>query len=109
MHIFPYSIRKGTAAEKFPHQVPESVKADRTHAMLTLAAQMKEQFYRSYLGKTVPVLLEQKEGKLWHGTCANYMDILVDAPEGISGQFITATLCDYENEKIIAKPNTKEI
>lgn len=109
MHIFPYSIRKGTAAEKFPHQVPESVKADRTHAMLTLAAQMKEQFYRSYLGKTVPVLLEQKEGKLWHGTCANYMDILVDAPEGISGQFITATLCEYENEKIIAIPNTKEI
>ncbi len=108
MHIFPYSIRKGTAAETFPNQVPEAVKADRTHAMLTLAADMKERFYRSYLGKIVPVLLEQKEGDLWHGTTANYMDILVDVPEGISGQMITAKLCDYENEKILAKLNKTE-
>lgn len=102
MHIFPYSIRKGTAAEKFPDQVPESVKADRTHKMLTLASEMKEAFYRSYLGKTVPVLLEQKEGELWHGTTANYMDILVNVPDGESGQMITATLCEYKDEKIIA-------
>ena len=103
MHIFPYSIRKGTAAEKFPHQVPESVKADRTHKMLTLAAEMKETFYRSYLGKTIPVLLEQKEGNLWQGTTANYMDILVDVPEGVSGEIITADFVDYQDEKIIAR------
>ncbi len=102
MHIFPYSIRKGTAAEKFPDQVPESVKAERTHAMLTLAATMKETFYRQYLNQTLPVLLEQKEGSLWHGTTANYMDVSVDAPTGESGQIVTATLLEYENEKIIA-------
>ncbi len=108
MHIFPYSIRQGTAAEKFSNQVPEAIKADRTHTMLQLAASMKESFYRGYLGKTLPVLLEQKEGALWHGTTANYMDILVDAPDGFSGQTVMAELFQYENEKIIAKFNTKE-
>ena len=102
MHIFPYSIRKGTAAENFPNQVPESLKTSRTHAMLKLAEEMKETFYRRYLGQTIPVLLEQKEGNLWHGTTANYMDILVDAPDGISGQTVLAEFLDYENEKIIA-------
>ncbi len=108
MHIFPYSIRKGTAAEKFPDQVPESIKADRTHAMLTLAAEMKEQFYRQYLGQTIPVLLEQKEGNLWHGTTANYMDVLVDAPEGISGKIIPANLIGYEKERLLATLVTPE-
>ncbi len=98
MHIFPYSIRKGTAAEKFPQQIPESIKAERTHAMLALAKEMKERFYRRYLGQTLPVLLEQKEGNLWHGTTANYMDVLVDAPKGESGQELQVSLAAYENE-----------
>ncbi len=102
MHIFPYSIRKGTAAEKFLNQVPEPVKTDRTHAMLTLAKELKERFYCQYLGQTIPVLLEQKEGNLWQGTTANYMDVLVDAPKGISGEIILAKMNTYQNEHLLA-------
>ena len=102
MHIFPYSIRKGTAAERFPHQVPESVKADRTHTMLNLASEMKANFYRPYIGQTLPVLPEQKEGNLWHGTTSNYMDVLVDAPNGISGQTVLAKVTAYEKEYLLA-------
>ncbi len=103
MHIFPYSIRKGTAAEKFPNQVPEPIKADRTHAMLTLAEEMKETFYRAYLNKPLSVLLEQKEGEFWHGTTPNYMDVLVDAPNAQSGDTVTVICNQYENEKLIGK------
>ncbi len=103
MHIFPYSVRKGTAAERFPDQVIEAVKAERTHAMLNLAAEMKETFCRKYIGKTVSVLLEQKEGDLWSGTTANYMDVLVHAPRGENGQFVSVKLTDFRQEKLIGE------
>ncbi len=103
MHIFPYSIRKGTAAEKFPNQVAENVKAERTQAMLSLAAHMKESFYRNYISKTLPVLLEQQEGELWHGTTPNYMDVLVAAPEDMSGKSVMVSFTDYTNERLIGE------
>ncbi len=109
MHIFPYSIRKGTAAEKFPNQVPETTKAARTHSMLTLAAETKESFYRNYLGQTLPVLLEQKVGNLWHGTTANYMDVMVDAPGGTSGTLILAKIDAYKDEYLLATASYNHI
>lgn len=103
MHIFPYSIRKGTAAEKLPHQVDEPTKAQRAKAMLALAAQSKEDFYRSYLGKTVPVLMEQKKNGWYHGTTANYMDIRVKADEDLTGKILPVKFLDYEKEMIIGE------
>lgn len=103
MHIFPYSIRKGTVAEKLPDQVDEQTKTARAHEMLTLAAEMKEAFYRSYLGKTLPVLLEQKKKGWYHGTCANYMDVKVKADGALTGQILPVTLTDYQDEMLIGE------
>ena len=103
MHIFPYSIRKGTVAEKLPNQVDQQTKAARAHEMLTLAAEMKEAFYRSYLGKTLPVLLEQEKNGWYHGTCANYMDVKVKATEDLTGQILPVTLTEYQDEMLIGE------
>ena len=103
MHIFPYSIRKGTAAERLPNQVDERTKTQRAQAMLTLAEQSKEAFYRAYLGKTVPVLIEQKKNGWYHGTTANYMDIRVKADGDLTGQILPVKLKEYENEMMIGE------
>ena len=103
MHIFPYSIRKGTAAEKMPNQVDETTKTRRAQAMLQLAEQSKEAFYRSYLGTTVPVLMEQKKNGWYHGTTANYMDVRVKADGELSGMILPVRFEKYENEMIIGE------
>ncbi len=97
MHIFPYSIREGTAAEHFPDQVKESVKTERARKMLTLAEQMKEAFYRSYLGRTMPVLMEQKKQNLYHGTTANYLDVQVETDGDVTGQILPIKLTDWKD------------
>lgn len=101
MHVFPYSIRKGTAAEKFTDQVPENIKAQRAQSMLSLAANMKSEFYTQYIGKTVSVLVEQKKGNLYHGTSANYMDILVDNAENCTGKIVDVKIEKYADEYLI--------
>ena len=44
MHIFKYSIREGTAAEKLPDRIRGEIKEDRSRKMIELAENMKRKF-----------------------------------------------------------------
>lgn len=102
MHIFKYSIRKGTRAETLPNQVPENIKDERSRKMLTLAEDMKRSYYVSYIGKELRVLVEQERTNgLYHATTANYMDVLVPADESKHGKFITFTPKEYKDGFLI--------
>ena len=103
MHIFPYSIRKGTVAESYTDHVPENIKTLRAHKMLELASDMKKEFYTRYIGKTLSVLIEQKKDKMYHGTTVNYMDVLIEDAENSVGKLIDTEIIDYCDEKLIAK------
>lgn len=59
MHVFPYSRRQGTVADRMPDQVPEPVKKERSHQMLTLAERMSQEYRDSFAGREVSVLLEE--------------------------------------------------
>ncbi len=93
MHIFKYSKRKGTVAEKMPRQVPEEIKDERSDLMIALGDEMKKEFYDGYRGVEAEVLVEQKmkNGK-YHATTANYMDVYIDSEEDISGTFVRTKL-----------------
>lgn len=60
MHIFKYSRRAGTRADRMPDQVPEQVKSARSEALLALEKQMSRAYRESFLGKKKEVLLEEK-------------------------------------------------
>lgn len=58
VHVFAYSRRPGTNADRFPNQVDKSEKARRSKQMITVCSQSAEAYSKQYLGKTVPILLE---------------------------------------------------
>ncbi len=91
MHIFRYSVRRGTAAEKMPSRVSEPIKERRAAEMLKLAERMKNEFYEKYKGKRVSVLLEQRaKNGIYHGTTPNYADVYLKAPPGMEGRIVEA-------------------
>lgn len=59
MHIFKYSVRKGTRAAAMPQQIPEPVKTERSAVLLELAERMSEEFRAYYVGKNEEVLFEE--------------------------------------------------
>lgn len=93
MHVFKYSVRKGTRAEKMSGQIPEEIKEERSRKMLELAENMKREFYAGYVGKEAEVLVEtkMKNGK-YHATTPNYMDIFIDAESLPEGKIIKYTV-----------------
>ncbi len=90
MHVFKFSIRKGTVAEKMENQVPEQVKEERSGRMLELSEKMKAEFYDSFKGREIEVLAETKtrDGR-YHATAANYMEFLLDSNEDITGRIVS--------------------
>ncbi len=61
MHIFRYSRRKGTKADKMENQVPDEKKAQRSSILSELEAKMTKDFRAQWTGKTVKVLLEERQ------------------------------------------------
>lgn len=58
MHIFRYSVRKGTRAERMPEQIPEPVKAVRSDRLLALDKQLRRAYLERMLNKEEEVLTE---------------------------------------------------
>lgn len=58
-HIFKYSRRKGTPADRMPGQITEAVKAERSDALSRITNRLSGEFRRHYLGKEVEFLSEE--------------------------------------------------
>ncbi len=61
MHIFKFSVRRGTKAEKLPSQVSEGVKAERSRQLIELNDELEAAFAKSFLDKCENVLFEACE------------------------------------------------
>lgn len=60
MHIFKYSVRKGTKAENMPNQVSEMIKNERSSVLLELAESNKRAYESEFVGQEIEILIEEK-------------------------------------------------
>lgn len=60
MHIFKYSRREGTRADKMPDQIPESMKDERSHVLSELEKELSVRYRESFLGKENELLIEEE-------------------------------------------------
>ena len=77
MHIFPYSRRPGTPADKMPGQHANAVKEDRSRRAIAIAEQMNRSFREAMVGTRQEVLFEEEQEGLFAGHAPNYMKIYV--------------------------------
>ncbi len=59
MHIFKYSIRNGTVAATMPHQVPDSIKEERSNILLDMSEKHKTLYEESFKGEKLEILVEE--------------------------------------------------
>lgn len=92
MHIFKYSVRKGTRAEKMTPQVGENIKTERSNKLLQLNHRLQKEYEKTFLSKEEKVLFEEvttiedKEYVIGHNE--RYLKIAVPATEKEADDFI---------------------
>ncbi len=77
MHIFPYSRRPGTPADKMPMQHDNATKESRSRAAIAVAAEMSRAYRENLIGTTQAVLFEEQEGGFFTGHAPNYVKTYV--------------------------------
>ena len=75
MHIFPYSRRPGTPADKMPGQHNNATKEARSRAAIAVAEEMSRAYRESLIGTPQAVLFEEEEGDYYTGHAPNYVKV----------------------------------
>ncbi len=83
IHTFPYSIRKGTIAEKMEGHLDDKIKDERASIIKKISADKYKEFVKSNIGKTAEVLIEKRPAKngQFKGVTRNYLSVLLDEGE----------------------------
>ncbi|MEY8338737.1 tRNA (N(6)-L-threonylcarbamoyladenosine(37)-C(2))-methylthiotransferase MtaB [Lachnospiraceae bacterium 62-35] len=114
MHVFKYSRRKGTRADRMEGQIPESIKAERSDRLLKLEKEMSKSYRESFLGKKLEILLEEKieiGGKFYmEGHTKEYVKAAVPYEEGKKGAFARGIAMAFAGEELLllSKKNRNE-
>ena len=77
MHIFPYSRRPGTPADKMPGQHDNATKEHRSRAAIAVAEEMNLAYRSQLIGTTQAVLFEEAEDGCFTGHAPNYVKVYV--------------------------------
>lgn len=92
LHVFKYSPRRGTVAEKMPNQIDGNKKEERSNKLIELSNSTENKHNQSYIGKTVKVLFEEFEDGFLKGHTTNYMMVKVAGEEEQSDKFVNKIL-----------------
>ncbi len=104
MHVFKYSPRRGTAAEKMPNQVDGEIKEERSKKLLELSRNNELAFNKKYLGQEVEVLFEEREGKYFKGHTTNYILVYKETDEDLENKMLKVTIQNIdEQNRVIAE------
>lgn len=96
LHVFPFSPRPGTAAEKMKEHTPERIRDQRVKELISLSKELLERYKQRFVGRRVEAILERSSvaavttedrAKKWRGLTGNYLKVEI---EGIPQNYASA-------------------
>lgn len=109
IHVFPYSVREGTAAARMEGQLPAPLRQERAERAKAVAAACGKRYRQRFLGRTLPVLLEHPAGDgLWSGHTAYAFPVYVRA-DGVNlkNTIHEARLTALHKNGLLGKPKDR--
>jgi threonylcarbamoyladenosine tRNA methylthiotransferase MtaB len=86
VHVFPYSIRKGTIAAEISNQVEKKEKKRRSWLMAQVGDAGRNAFLKAQIGLCAPVLFEKRVGQnRYQGLTPNYQIVQARSDNNLAG------------------------
>lgn len=102
IHVFPYSLRKNTLAEKLQNHINENIKKERAAIIQKISDEKHLEFLIKNLNTTNTVIIENRkdsETGMFKGVTKNYINVLVDTEKMPERPFQTVKLIDLSDDK----------
>ncbi|MFL6232384.1 MAG: tRNA (N(6)-L-threonylcarbamoyladenosine(37)-C(2))-methylthiotransferase MtaB [Thermoanaerobaculia bacterium] len=103
IHVFPYSPRPGTTAERMPDHVPPEEKKKRMERMLAAADHAERAFRIAHLGTRQTVLWERPKNGLGHGLTDNYLRVLCPQGAGLWNRLSEVEVVGLAKEGVVGQ------
>lgn len=106
-HVFKYSRRKGTKADRMPDQIPEQIKNQRSDVLLALTEKNSGEYRKKLLGRTVKVLLEEEStigGTTYlAGHTREYVKVAVAPETAAAGEIIDVKVTGLLKDMVLGE------
>jgi threonylcarbamoyladenosine tRNA methylthiotransferase MtaB len=108
LHIFPYSVRSGTAASKMAGQIEFSIKKRRYEILRQLNSRKKELYISSQINKILDIVIEDEDSDQGMvGTSSNYLKIRVCAKRYPKKSLIAVRVAERTGDTLRGVPVEK--
>lgn len=75
VHVFPFSLRKGTKAEELPNHVDEKTKKERVKKMIEISKQLEIEYMNHFKNEKIVFIPEKYQDGYLFGHTGNYLSI----------------------------------
>ncbi len=108
IHVFPYSRRKGTPADKMHNQIDTIEKKKRVALVQELSNKKLTEFFNKNINLENEIIIEKirdKKSGLLKGVTKNYINVLIDADDSYKDKLVKIKLTSLSDfpEKMIAE------
>lgn len=103
VHVFKYSPRKGTPAAKMSDQIKGDIKSQRSRTLIDLCEKNRLDFEKSFIGKSLPVLVETNKDGLQSGHTTNYIEVAFKSEKDYTNSIIDIEIIDFIDSKLYGK------
>jgi len=104
-HVFPFSSRHGTAADRMDGKITGRIVKERSRILRDEFLKQKDRFYQSFVGETMRVLWENSsvyENNNWelHGMTGNYLTIKSHFPKRLQNEISEVKIEHYDGKSL---------
>jgi threonylcarbamoyladenosine tRNA methylthiotransferase MtaB len=103
LHVFSYSPRSGTEAHNFRNNIKNITKKERNLTLSNLAKEKAYIFHKSFIGKKVTVLAEERKqtNGVLRGHSEHYIPIRIDAEDSLQSRLLPVVIKEIKKNELI--------
>ena len=103
LHVFPYSMRKGTKAVEMP-QVHDATKKERAADLIEYSKYLEKEYSNRFVGATLEVIVEQAlDNTTMVGHTSNFLQVVMDLDEKLIGKNVLVKIIEIKDLKVYGK------
>ena len=99
IHVFPYSRRRGTVADRMDGQLPSAIKQERVHRLSALQSEIRKSILDRQIGKEYDVLFETYKGGVAVGHTSNFIEVVCPSECPLHGEIRSVTIEGNDGER----------
>lgn len=110
LHVFPFSLRTTTPAERMQGHLGNQVKQERSRCLIALGQHKRLEFHQRFIGRQLQILVEDRLDKatgLRVGLSDNYIKVVFEGGRTDPNHFVEALITQAREDLVFGEAQSQ--